>query len=132
MINRTMSMKRSDLVSFKPSLNLVVENPSHSQPEMMRPMGPNNSICLFLINCMSKGKKVKLAFHAVVTNCCGNLAVNSIIFDATTCLAIISMSTYKYLQTTILDYNRASRLVPIPRKNSSNVIPSSSGVHVIS
>ncbi len=31
---------------------------------------------------MSEGKKVKLAFHAVVANCCGNLAVSSIILDA--------------------------------------------------
>jgi hypothetical protein len=37
---------------------------------------------------MSEDKKVKLAFHAVVANYCGNLIVSSIIFDATTCLAI--------------------------------------------
>jgi hypothetical protein len=42
---------------------------------------------------MSEGKKVKLAFHVVVENYCGNLAVSSIIFDAITCLAIGSMST---------------------------------------
>jgi hypothetical protein len=35
---------------------------------------------------MSKGKKVKLAFHAVVANYCGNLAVSSIILDAATYL----------------------------------------------
>jgi hypothetical protein len=40
---------------------------------------------------MSKGKKMKLAFHAVVANYCGNLVVSSIILDATTCLAIGSM-----------------------------------------
>jgi hypothetical protein len=45
---------------------------------------------------MLQGKKVKLAFHAVVANCCGNLAVNSIILDAATCIAIGSMSMYKY------------------------------------
>jgi hypothetical protein len=42
---------------------------------------------------MLEGKKVKLAFHAVVANYYGNLAVNSIVLDATTCLAIKSMST---------------------------------------
>jgi hypothetical protein len=41
---------------------------------------------------MSKGKKVKLAFHVVVAKCCGNLAVSSIILDAATYLAIGSMS----------------------------------------
>jgi hypothetical protein len=41
---------------------------------------------------MSKGKKMKLAFHAVVANCCENMAVNSI-FDATTYLAIRLMFT---------------------------------------
>jgi hypothetical protein len=40
---------------------------------------------------MSKGKKMKLAFHAMVANCCGNLAMSSIIFDAATYLAIGSM-----------------------------------------
>jgi len=49
---------------------------------------PSNSICFFWISCMSKGKKVKLAFHAMVENSCGNLAVSSIIFYAATCLAI--------------------------------------------
>jgi hypothetical protein len=81
---------------------------------------------------MSKGKKVKLAFHAMVVNCSGNLAMNSIILNATTCLAIKSMSTYKYLQNTIPDYSRALRPVPIPPKNSSVVISSLSGVQVIS
>jgi hypothetical protein len=42
---------------------------------------------------MLEGKKVKLAFHVVVENYCGNLAVSSIILDAATCLAIGSMST---------------------------------------
>jgi hypothetical protein len=42
---------------------------------------------------MSKGKKVKLAFHVVVANCYGNLVVSSIILDAAICLAIESMST---------------------------------------
>jgi hypothetical protein len=41
---------------------------------------------------MSEGKKVKLAFHAVVENYYGNLVVSSIILDAATCLAIGSMS----------------------------------------
>jgi len=36
---------------------------------------------------------VKLAFHAVVENCCGNLVVSSIILDAATYLVIGSMST---------------------------------------
>jgi hypothetical protein len=31
---------------------------------------------------MLEGKKVKLAFHTVVANYCGNLVVNSIMFDA--------------------------------------------------
>jgi hypothetical protein len=73
---------------------------------------------------MSKGKKVKLAFHVVVTNYCGNMAVNSIILNAATCLVIGSMFTYKYLRTTIPDCSRASRPIPKPPKNSSNVIPS--------
>jgi hypothetical protein len=42
---------------------------------------------------MLKGKKMKLAFHVAVANCCENLVVNSIIFNATTCFAIGSMST---------------------------------------
>jgi hypothetical protein len=33
---------------------------------------------------MSEGKKVKLTFHVVVANYCGNLAVSSITFDAAT------------------------------------------------
>jgi hypothetical protein len=41
---------------------------------------------------MLEGKNVKLAFHVVVTNCYGNLAVSSIILDAATYLAIGSMS----------------------------------------
>jgi hypothetical protein len=41
---------------------------------------------------MLEGKKVKLAFHAVVANCCGNLAMSSIILDVATYLAIRSMS----------------------------------------
>jgi hypothetical protein len=41
---------------------------------------------------MSEGKKVKLAFHAVVANYCGNLAMNSIILNVAICLAIGSMS----------------------------------------
>jgi hypothetical protein len=41
---------------------------------------------------MLEGKKVKLAFHAMVENCCGNLALSSIILDAATCLAIGLMS----------------------------------------
>jgi hypothetical protein len=40
---------------------------------------------------MLEGEKVKLAFHAVVANCYENLAVSSIILNATTCLAIGSM-----------------------------------------
>jgi len=31
---------------------------------------------------MSEGKNVKLAFHAVVANYCGNLVVSSFILDA--------------------------------------------------
>ncbi len=81
---------------------------------------------------MSEGKKVKLAFHAVVANYCGNMVVSSIILDLATCLAIRSMSMYKYLLTAIPDYSRASRLVPIPPASSNNVIPSLGGVHVIS
>jgi hypothetical protein len=42
---------------------------------------------------MSKGKNVKLAFHVEVANYCGNLVVNSLILDVTTCLATRSMST---------------------------------------
>jgi len=41
---------------------------------------------------MLEGKNVKLAFHAVVENCCGNLAMSSIILDVATCLAIGVMS----------------------------------------
>ncbi len=41
---------------------------------------------------MSKGKTVKLAFHAVVANYCGNLAMSSIILNVATCLVIGSMS----------------------------------------
>jgi hypothetical protein len=41
---------------------------------------------------MLEGKKMKLTFHVVIANCCGNLAVSSIILDATTYLAIGSMS----------------------------------------
>jgi hypothetical protein len=37
---------------------------------------------------MSKGKNVKLAFHAVVANYCGNVVVNSLILDVATCLVI--------------------------------------------
>jgi len=81
---------------------------------------------------MLEGKKMKLAFHAVVANYCENLAVSSIILDAAIYLAIGSMSTYKYLRTTIPDCSRASRPMPIPPKSSSNVIPSLSGVQVIS
>jgi hypothetical protein len=40
---------------------------------------------------MLDGKKVKLAFHVVVAHCSGNLAISSIILDATTYLAIGSM-----------------------------------------
>jgi hypothetical protein len=40
---------------------------------------------------MSKGKKMKLALHAVVAKCCGNLAMSSIILDAVTYLIIGSM-----------------------------------------
>jgi hypothetical protein len=35
---------------------------------------------------MSKGKKMKLAFHAVVATYFGNLAISSIILNAATCL----------------------------------------------
>jgi hypothetical protein len=42
---------------------------------------------------MSKGKKMKLAFHAMVANYCGNLVGSSIILNAATGLAIGSMST---------------------------------------
>ncbi len=126
-----MSMKRLDLVSFKPFLHPVVENPWHSQLEMMRSTGPSNSICFFWISCMSKGKKVKLAFHVVVTNYCGNLAVNSIILNVATCLAMGSMSTYKYFPTTIPNCSKASRPILIPPKSSSNVILSLGGVKVI-
>jgi hypothetical protein len=42
---------------------------------------------------MSKGKKVKLAFHAMDANCFENLAMNSIILDVATCFAIGSMFT---------------------------------------
>jgi hypothetical protein len=73
---------------------------------------------------MLEGKKVKLAFHAVVANYCENLVMNSIIFNVAICLTIGSMFMYKYLQTTILDCSRISRPIPIPPKNFSNVIPS--------
>jgi hypothetical protein len=42
---------------------------------------------------MLEGKKVKLAFHAVVANCYGNLVVSSIIIDAATYIVIGLMST---------------------------------------
>jgi hypothetical protein len=42
---------------------------------------------------MLKGKKVKLAFHVMVANCCGNLVMSSIILDAATYLAIGPIST---------------------------------------
>jgi len=42
---------------------------------------------------MLEGKNVKVAFHVVVANCCGNLVVKSFILDATTYLVIGSMST---------------------------------------
>ncbi len=71
---------------------------------------------------------MKLAFDVVVENCCGNLTVSSIILDVATYLAIGLMSTYKYFRTTIPDYSRVSRPVPIPPKNFSNVIPSLAGV----
>ncbi len=74
---------------------------------------------------------MKLAFHAVVTNYCGNMAVSSIIFYVVVCLVIKSMSSYKYLQTTILDCSKALTLVLIPPKNYNNVIPSLGGVQVI-
>jgi hypothetical protein len=77
---------------------------------------------------MLEGKKVKLAFHEVVANCCENLVVSSIIFNVATCLAMGSMSAYKYLQTTIPNCSRVSRPVPIPPKSYSNVIPSLGGV----
>jgi hypothetical protein len=41
---------------------------------------------------MLEGKNVKLTFHVVVANCCGNLVVNFLILDAATCFAIGSMS----------------------------------------
>jgi CBS-domain-containing membrane protein len=47
---------------------------------------------------MSEGNKVKLAFHAVVANCCGNLAVSIIILDVAICFAIGLMFTYNYLE----------------------------------
>jgi len=75
---------------------------------------------------------MKLAFHAMVTNCCGNLAMSSIILNAATCFIIGLMSTWKYFQTTILGYSRASRPIPIRPKSFSNVIPSLGGVQVIS
>jgi hypothetical protein len=127
-----MSVKRLDLVSLKPFPNLAIKNPWHSQLEMMRSMRPNNSICFFWISYMLEGKKVKLAFHAAVVNYCGNMAVSSIIVDVATCLAIGSMSTLKYLWTTIPDCGKASKPVPIPPKNYSNVIPSLGNVQVIS
>jgi len=131
-INHTMSVKRPDFVSFKPSPNPTAKNPWHSQPEMMRSTKPNNSTCFFRINYMLEGKKVKLAFQALVVNYRGNLDVSSIILNATTCLAIGSMSTWKYLWTTIPNYSKASRPVQIPPKNSNNVIPSLGSVQVIS
>jgi hypothetical protein len=42
---------------------------------------------------MLEGKNVKLAFHAMVANYWGNLAVSSIVFNAATHLAIGSIST---------------------------------------
>jgi hypothetical protein len=42
---------------------------------------------------MLEGKKMKLAYHAMVENYYENLAASSIILDATTCLAIGSIST---------------------------------------
>jgi hypothetical protein len=77
---------------------------------------------------MSKCKKVKLAFHAVVANYCGNLALSYIILDAATCLAIRSMSMQKYLQTTIPNYNKASKPILVPPRSFNNVIPSLGGV----
>jgi hypothetical protein len=41
---------------------------------------------------MSEGKNVKLAFHAVVANYYGNVAMSCVIFDAATRLVIGSMS----------------------------------------
>ncbi len=105
MINRTMSMKRLDLVSLKPFPNPAIENLSHSQLKMMSSTGPSNSICFFLINCMLEGKYVKLAFHTMVANYWGNLVVSFIILDVAICLAIRSMFTYKYFRTTILNYS---------------------------
>ncbi len=75
---------------------------------------------------------MKLAFHAMVANYCGNLAVSSIILNVVICLVIGLMSTYKYFQTTIPECSRDSRLVPITPRSSSNVIPSLGGVQVIS
>ncbi len=75
---------------------------------------------------------MKLDFHVVVANCCGNLAMSSIILNAATCLAIGSMSMQKYVQTTIPNYSRAWKPVPIPPKSSNVVIPSLGGVQVIS
>jgi hypothetical protein len=40
------------------------------------------------MNCLLEGKKVKLAFHVVVANYCGNLVVSSIILDAAIYFAI--------------------------------------------
>jgi hypothetical protein len=42
---------------------------------------------------MLEGKKVKLAFHVVIANYCGNLAMSSIILDVAICFAIGLMST---------------------------------------
>jgi hypothetical protein len=81
---------------------------------------------------MLEGKKVKLSFHAVVANYCGNLVVSSIIFYAAICLIIGLMFVYKYLQSTIPNFSRASRPVLIPPKSSSNVIPSLGDIQVIS
>ncbi len=75
---------------------------------------------------------MKLAFHVVVTNYCGNLVMSSIIIDAATYLVIGSMSMKQYFLTTIPNCNMASRHVPIPPKSSSNVIPSLGDVQVIS
>jgi hypothetical protein len=41
---------------------------------------------------MLEGNNMKLAFHAVVANYCGNVAMSSIILDVATCLVIGSMS----------------------------------------
>jgi hypothetical protein len=126
-----MSVKRPNLVSLKPSPNLtlkILDIPN------LKWWGPRGQIIPYAssISCMSKGKKMKLAFHAVVANYCGNLVVSSNIFNVVTCLTIGSMSTYKYFQTTILECNRASRPVPIPPNSSSNVIRSLGSVQVIS